>query len=134
MRRIYVVVVPLALYAIWWLGWGLTADSAISVENLVDSPGYVVDGFASSISALLGLAAFGGDGEIDSLTVGRVLLVLAAIAAVLRLRSLARVPAWLWVSLSIGLAFWFLAALNAIPLRVPDLVALSVHGRRLSWS
>ena len=118
-RRIYVVAVPLALYAVWWLGWGHTADSAISAENLVDSPGYVVDGFASSISALLGLAAFGGDGEIDSLTVGRVLLVLAVIAAALRLRSLGRVPAWLWVSLSIGLAFWFLAALNAIPLREP---------------
>ena len=118
-RRIFVIAVPLALYATWWLGWGHTADSAISFQNLVDSPGYVVDGFASSITALLGLAAFGGDGEIDSLTMGRVLLVLAVIAAALRLRSLPRVPAWLWVSLSIALAFWFLAALNAIPLREP---------------
>ena len=42
-RRLYIAVVPLAFYAIWWLGWGHTAESAFSLDNVLESPKCVFD-------------------------------------------------------------------------------------------
>ena len=55
-RRAFVVLVPAALYAVWWLGWGHRADRSFSIEHLMTLPTYVFDGLASSLSSLLGLA------------------------------------------------------------------------------
>ena len=55
-RRAYVVLVPAALYALWWLGWGHTAQSTVGIKNIATSASYVIDGLSSSISSLLGLA------------------------------------------------------------------------------
>ena len=32
--RLYVPLAPLTLYAVWWLGWGHTANSSFSLHNL----------------------------------------------------------------------------------------------------
>ena len=52
--RAYVVVVPLVLYAVWYAGWGHTAQSHVSVHNLVHSPIYLLEGLAASVWSLPG--------------------------------------------------------------------------------
>ena len=47
-RRLWVIVVPAVVFAIWWLGWGHTAETAFSLGNVARSPIYVINGFASS--------------------------------------------------------------------------------------
>ena len=53
--RAYVVVVPVLLYAAWYAGWGHTAESHLSLHNLVHSPVYLAEGLASSAWSLLGV-------------------------------------------------------------------------------
>ena len=55
LRRAYVVVVPLLLYAVWYAGWGHTGTSYLSFHNVANSPVYVLDGLASGLVSLLGL-------------------------------------------------------------------------------
>ena len=56
-QRAYIVAVPTVLWIVWYLGWGHTAHTFVSVpqrrENL---PSYVVDGLSTSLSSWLGLA------------------------------------------------------------------------------
>ena len=112
-RRAYVVLVPAALYAIWWLGWGHTAKNDFTFGNLATSPSYVLDGFASSLSSLLGLASPRDEMAVVSVDWGRPLLVGALVIVAVRLRRLGRVPDRLWVVAVIAIAFWFLAGLSA---------------------
>ena len=63
-RRLYVVAVPVAIYALWWLGWGHTAESALSLANVGKAPSFVINGVAGVV--LLGVRAGGaadGDGH-----------------------------------------------------------------------
>ena len=122
-RRLYVAVVPLALYAIWWLGWGHEAESRLSVSNVIDSPKFVFDAVSQSMASLLGLATplTGSGGELVGMTWGRILLVAGIILAVWRFRRLGGIPRTLWIPLAIGGSFWFLTAFNAFPgLREPE--------------
>jgi hypothetical protein len=112
--RVYVVAVPLVLYAAWYAGWGHTAESHVSVHNLVHSPKYVLDALASSTASLLGV------GNTASVAVGRPLLVVLIVAAVLRVRSSRPLPRSLWSALAILLSFWFLAAIGTMPGREPN--------------
>ena len=118
-RRVYVVAVPLVLYAIWYLGWGHTATSHFSFHNVANSPAYALDGFASSIGSLLGLSTppiTGGTGGIEW---GRPLLVGLVVLAAVRLWRLGRFPARLWGPLAIGVSFWLLTAANTSAERAP---------------
>lgn len=112
-RRAYIVVVPVVLYAFWWLGWGHTAESAISLHNLAATPLYVFDAFAAAIAALLGLATpVEGIASPSGLDWGRPLAVLLGGLAIWRLYRLERVPRSLWVVLAITLTFWILGGLD----------------------
>ncbi len=112
-RRAYVVLVPVALYAIWWLGWGHTAETAVSLHNLATTPLYVFDSFAAAIAALLGLATpVEGIASPSGLDWGRPLAVLLGGLTVWRLYRLERVPRSLWVVLAITLSFWILGGLD----------------------
>jgi hypothetical protein len=114
--RVYVVVAPVLLYAVWYAGWGHTAESHLSLHNVVHSPVYVAEGLASSAWSLLGVPAT---------TQGRVggvwpaLLALAALG-VLRARSRAPLPATFWSALAVLLCFWVLTAASFEPGREPD--------------
>ena len=55
LRRAYVFAVPGVLWALWWLGWGHEAESAVSFNNLATIPQYVLEGLASSLNSLVGL-------------------------------------------------------------------------------
>jgi hypothetical protein len=122
--RLYVALVPLALYGLWYLGWGHTGPSWASFHNLVNSPKFVFDAVSQNLASLLGLATpLSGSGSNPvGLNWGRILLVIAIALAIWRLRRVGWRSRWLWVVLAAGGAFWFLTALNAIPLlRTPTI-------------
>ena len=112
--RAYVLVVPLVLYAAWYAGWGHTAQSHVSVHNLVHSPKYVLDGLASTAGSLLGVP------NTASIWVGRPLLLLLVVAVILRIRSPKPFPRSFWAATAILLSFWFLDALGTMPGRGPN--------------
>jgi hypothetical protein len=120
-RRLYVGLVPLALYGLWWLGWGHTGPSDLSLHNAATAPRYVLDAAGAALGALLGISS-AGDQLPDP--VGQQwppFLLIAVIAlAAWRLRRLGRVPPGLCVALAIGVSFWALAGLNENPFRPPD--------------
>jgi hypothetical protein len=111
--RAWVVAIPLVLYAAWYAGWGHTAESHVSVHNLVHSPKYVLDALASSASSLLGAPSS------TNPWVRRSLLIVLAVAAGLRVRSAKPLPRSLWSALAVLLSFWFLAAIGTMPGREP---------------
>ncbi len=119
-RRAWVALVPVVLYALWWLGFGSEAENNASFDNLLGAPKYVVEGFGSSIASLLGLATSREQFPITSLNWGVPLLLVALVLAGVRLRRLGRVPRWLLVTLAIAVAFWALAGLNTTIGRGPD--------------
>jgi hypothetical protein len=116
-RRSWVLAVPVALYALWYLTFGTTADdpSAFSLRDIGNSPPYVLNGFASSLASLLGLGLppeLIGTGTTQDW--GRPLLVAAVtIATAAALRTRGSSLAWTLVPLAAGLAFWFATAANA---------------------
>ncbi len=118
-RRLYVAAVPAALYALWWLGWGHEGQSYASLHNLATSISYVADGFASSISSLLGLAGRRDEALVNGLDWGRSLVVLAIAVAAWRLVRVGRFARPLAVVVAIAIAFWFFAGLNASIFREP---------------
>ena len=114
-RRLYVGLVPIALYAVWYAGWGHQSTSRVTFHNLLHSPGYVFDIASQAIAALLGLATpLTGDGHnLVGLPWGRALLVVAIVLSIWRLRRVGGPSRGLWTALALGLTFWFLASLNA---------------------
>jgi hypothetical protein len=117
-RRLYVPLLPVALYGVWYLGWGHTGPREASFDNLIDSPGFVFDMVAQNLASLVGLATpLSGSGTRPvGLDWGRILLVVIAVGLgwqVWRKRAPSR---WLWAVLAAGGSFWFLTALNAVPL------------------
>lgn len=114
--RLYVFVIPLLLYAAWWLGWGHNAESALSAANVAKTPNFVAEGIASSMASIFGF--FGPDRA--GLDWGRPLAVAAIVLVVWRVYMLGRPSTWFWIVLSLGASFWILAGLNQIPGRTPD--------------
>lgn len=118
LRRLYVVAVPLLLYSAWYLGWGHTAPSSISADNVLSSPRYAGEGVVSSLDALLALGTIGGE------VVGRSQWGLPLLIALLALVAYGQwrrpgFPRGLWPALAAAAAFWFLAAFNTMPGREP---------------
>ena len=55
LRRAYVFGLPLALYAVWYLGWGHEAENNFSAHNVLVSPRYVWEGLTASLDSVLAL-------------------------------------------------------------------------------
>jgi hypothetical protein len=113
-RRAYVFVVPVALFAIWYVGWGHEAQSHVSLRNVLSSPRYVADTIAVALGALVGLGTNPADGSIEPVW-GRILLVALTIGAVawkLRRPGLHR---GLWPVAAAAAANWLLTAFNNSP-------------------
>jgi hypothetical protein len=118
--RVYVALFPLALYALWWLGWGHDAESHLSLDNLKGTPRFAFDSAAAGLTSLLGLAT--GDGSEPSqphLIWGQLLLI--PILAVLLIKSARdrRLTRGLAVVLAIGIAFWVTSGLVKVDYRFP---------------
>lgn len=122
-RRLYISLAPVALYGLWYLGWGHRAHQWASFHNLVNSPKFVFDSASQNLASLLGLATpLSGHANVNlvGLNWGRILLIITIGLAIWRVRRLGGPSRWLWAVLAAGGAFWFLTAVNAIPgLRTP---------------
>jgi hypothetical protein len=108
-RRLWVVAVPLALYALWYVSY---SESHFSRHSLPQAPSFAADGAAASLSALAGLAGPPLPETGAALDWGRPLLVLAVVALVWRIVRLGRLTPRLAMLLAGGLAFWLLTAVS----------------------
>jgi hypothetical protein len=118
-ERAFVAVIPIALWAVWYLGWGHTAHTFVSFDNAARLPSYVLDGLGSSISAYLGLSQPFGVTQTPSLAWGRPLVVLLAGLAVWRVYQVGRPTNRLWVTLAILVSYWSLTGLNTSVFGLP---------------
>ncbi len=119
--RLCVALVPLLMYAVWWLGWGHRESSNVSFHNVATAPEYVFHAIAAAIGALVGLTS-SSDQLPDPVGQqwGPILFIVAVALAGWRVRHLGGVPRGVWPVLAVGLTFWVLAAFNEIPERAPD--------------
>jgi hypothetical protein len=113
-RRAYVFAVPLLVYLAWYAGWGHNAEHHITFHNILRSPQYVLEGFASSLDSLAGLSTIQANvsGNNDW---GRPLVIGA-----LGLLAFAqwRRPGFsrtFWVVTAAAVSYWLLAAFDFVP-------------------
>jgi hypothetical protein len=121
LSRAYIWVVPLALFAAWYIGWGHEAESHLGIHNILDAPAFVINTVAVGIGSMSGLGTAAG--LVVDLTWSRIVALLVVIGVALwwRARHLvaSRLDRALWTVLAAGLANWALAALNAFAGREP---------------
>jgi hypothetical protein len=109
-RRAYVALVPLAAYAVWWLGWGDSAGSEVTLDSILQTPRYVFEAAAAGVVSLLGRDPITADGHPPVLA--QVLLVLLLVGAGFRLVHQGRLSRGGAVALALALSFWLLIGLN----------------------
>ncbi len=117
-RRLYVFVAPLAVYGLWWLGWGHDAESTLSLHNVARTPLYVLDSLAHAVGSATGLTNSAIQVH-DRLLWARPVTVVLAFFAIWRLTRGDRVPHWFWVVLTVAGSFWILAGFDQMPGRDP---------------
>ena len=125
LRRLYVVAVPGLLYAAWWLGWGHTADTALSLHNAAETPHFILDAGAAVFASMLGLVQGGSGGGLDW---GQPLLLAGLALGAWRLHRMGRLPRELWIALALLATFWVLAGLNVKPGRGPAVSRYQLPG------
>lgn len=113
--RLWVVAVPLGLYALWYAGY---SESNFASHRITEVPGFTADALAASISGLVGLAGRTIPDTGASLDWGRPLAVVAVALLAWRLRRLGRPSARLSMLLTTILAFWVLTAVSRAGVKV----------------
>jgi hypothetical protein len=108
-RGAWVALVPLGLFAIWWLAYQDTGTIRRQ-ETLV--PGFVADSAAATLSALAGLSSPLLGEDAVALSWGRPLAVAAVALVVWRLWRMERVPTRVLTLLAILGAFWVLTGVQ----------------------
>jgi len=116
--RAYIAVVPLLVYVAWYLGWGHEAENYLTLNNVLRSPVYLLEGFASSIDSLLGLSTVDVN-DVGEPSWGRPLL-LAAIGLVIWGQTKKRgFSPRLWPVAAAAASYWLLAGFNYFAGRPP---------------
>lgn len=118
-RRVWIVLVPVALYGCWWL-WAQHFDQpSIELSNVRLIPITITDAVAAIAGSVFGLNHT-GPGVFEPTTGitgwGSALAALAVVALVWRV-SRGGVPRTLWIFLGVAVAYWVLIALGG---RAPD--------------
>jgi len=119
--RYWVAIVPLAIYVIWWLGWGHTEESDVAIANVAGLPSFAFDSLAASLASIAGLFTVTGSRTVGfDLSAGQALAggMLAVLLGLVLARRY-RPGAASLVPLITLLAFWLLTATVASPARVP---------------
>lgn len=112
--RVWIVVVPLFLYVVWYVGWGRDAEHHLTLHNVLLSPQYLFNGLAAAVGSLSGLDTIGVSGQGDA-TWGRPLLIALIGLAVYWQRRRPGVSITFWPVTAAALSYWLLAAFNFIP-------------------
>lgn len=116
-QRAWVFIVPLAIYAAWWI-WALRFhEGLVHWGNLLIVPVFMANSLAAVTAAVTGLGLDLGSGPV-SLTVtpawGYVIAPIALAALSVRLLR-SGVPRFVWIALAILLVFWLELALGYAP-------------------
>jgi hypothetical protein len=144
-ERAFVVVIPIVLYALWWIGWGHNAETHLTLHNILASPSYVAEMVAVGVGALTGLGTSTQTFTVDQ-TWGRIFLAALIVGFVVLIRRRKRVDPIVWPIAVAAVFNWFLTAFNDIAGREPDvsryqylsavlillLVAALLRGTRIS--
>jgi hypothetical protein len=109
-RRLWIVAVPIALYAIWWLAYQQTNVSHDSVFYLMRFTFNAAAGVFSSLAGVSGSNALTNSG--DFVSWGAPLLVLAGVGLVWRLHRMGRVPVRIVTLIAMLVEFWVLTAVG----------------------
>ena len=112
--RIWIALVPLALYAIWYLGWGHEAPHHLSLDNVLSSPVYLLNGFASSLDSLLGLSTIDVN-DVGQPEWGRPLLLVAIALFAWGQTKRRGISPRLWPVVAAAVSYWLLAGFNYFP-------------------
>jgi hypothetical protein len=117
-RRAWVFAIPLLLFIAWYLGWGHEASNSLTLRNVLGAPRFVMESFAASLEALLGLTDT-VPGQASSVSWGQPLAIAFLVLVGVWLWRGGRVHPRLWPALAIAVAAWTLTALNHSPAREP---------------
>jgi hypothetical protein len=119
-RRLWIGAVPLALYGLWWLGYG-GSESDFAIANVAGLPSFAFDSLAASLGSVAGVFTVPGsrtagfDLSAGQALAGACLIALLALAVARSYRPSARAVPPLVALLS----FWLLTAAVAAPARQP---------------
>jgi hypothetical protein len=114
LSRAYVFAVPALLYIAWWVGWGHEAERHVTIENILLSPRYVLEGLASSVEAILGLNRSAADSAVPPEWGLPILVGLVGLAA-FRLLHKPTLSPRIWPVAAAMLTNLLLEAFNAMP-------------------
>ncbi|HEX5593355.1 MAG TPA: hypothetical protein VFX35_08410 [Solirubrobacterales bacterium] len=117
--RAFVFLIPLVLYALWYLGWGHEAPSHLSLRNVLASPRFVAESLAAGVGNLFGLGTSPVSGATE-LFWGAALVVAITAALLWRRRQRPGFDPGLWPVAAAAAVNWFLTAFNQIPGRDPS--------------
>jgi hypothetical protein len=118
-ERAFAVVIPIVLYALWWIGWGHNAETHLTLHNILASPSYVAEMAAVGVGALTGLGTSTQTFTVDP-TWGRIFLAALIVGFAVLIRNRKRVDPIVW-PIAVATVFnWFLTAFNDIAGREPD--------------
>lgn len=117
--RAFVFVVPVVLFALWYLGWGHDAESHLSLRNVLASPRYVAEAIAVAVASVVGLGQSPYGGLTDP-NWGRAIVVVLFVALGIRYYRKPGVYRGVWPVAAIAAGNWFLSAFNQYPGRDPS--------------
>lgn len=114
-RRAWIVLAPIALYAIWWIWSAKFGQGETELSNITTAPKTYFNSIAVVLGSLTGTNPVHADSfGTDVTTLGRVLAVVALVALAVRL-AFGNLPRTIWVWLVTAGAYWTLLAVAARP-------------------
>lgn len=119
--RYWVAIVPVGVYALWWLAWGHTEKSDVAIANFAALPSFAFDSLAASLASITGVFTVPGSRTVGfdlaagQALAGGMLMVLLAVVLARRYRP-GRASAVPMLAL---LSFWLLTSGVATPARQP---------------
>jgi hypothetical protein len=119
--RYWVVALPLAVYALWWLAWGHTGEGNVAVANFAALPAFAFDSLAASLASMTGVFTVPGSRAVGfDLSAGQALAGgLLVVTLALFLSRGYRPGIASAVPIVALLSFWILSSGAADPGRVP---------------
>lgn len=115
LRRAFIPLLPLALYAIWWLGSNHSTGNQLGASDIPHLPGYVFDAASAGIASLLGRQPIEASGHPPALA--QVLATVLGVAFIYWFGRKQKMSTGLIVALVLTFSFWGLLALDRGPQR-----------------
>jgi hypothetical protein len=112
LRRLWVFLVPLALFLLWYVTWGLTQPETITSQLVLNSPDYMASAGGAALAALAG---------VDTVAWAPAMLIAGAVLVVVTVQRAPGPPsAIMFAAIAGAAAFWFLTAIVRGNLGLPN--------------